>query len=231
MSADAFKRAAAEAALAFVQDGMSLGLGTGSTAAHFVKALGARVRDGLSVRAVPTSVATEKLARAEGIPLVTLAEAPALDLGVDGADEVDPNLNLIKGAGGALLREKIVASACARFIVIADDTKRVAALGQFPLPVEVTAFAIPFAAPRIADAMRRAGCAGAEVTVRGGAQAPYVTDGGNAILDAHCQTIPDAPALAAALRAIPGVVEHGLFLDMTACALIAGPDGVSRIER
>ncbi len=229
---DEAKRAAAIAALDHVEDGMRLGLGTGSTAAHFVRALGERVAAGLKVSGVATSIATETLARAVGVPTIALEDAPALDLCVDGADEIDPALNLIKGAGGALLREKIVASASARFIVIADDSKTVAALGAFRLPIEVTPFAVAFATPRIAAALRATGCDGDVVRLRCTAQgAPYMTDGANHILDAEARRIPDPAALARALKDIPGVVEHGLFLGMADLALVAGAGGVRALRR
>ncbi|RVU21072.1 ribose-5-phosphate isomerase RpiA [Methylobacterium oryzihabitans] len=225
MSADP-KRQAAARAVALVQDGMRLGLGTGSTAAHFVDLLGERVRAGLSVVGVPTSEATRAAAEAAGIPLTTLEETPELDLTVDGADEIDGRLRLIKGGGGALLREKIVAAASARMVVIADAGKRVETLGRFPLPVEVVPFGLGATRRAVADAVTAAGCAG-ELTLRTRPDgAPFVTDGGHLILDAHLGRIPDPERLAAGLAAVPGVVEHGLFLSLATGAVVAGGDGL-----
>jgi ribose 5-phosphate isomerase A len=226
MDAEAQKRAAAARALDFVSAGMRLGLGTGSTAKHFVDLLGERVRGGLDVIAVPTSEATRAQAESLGIRLTTLDETSALDVTVDGADEIGPDLMLIKGGGGALLREKIVASASAKMIVIADASKCVATLGRFPLPVEIAPFG--------ASATRRA------VEQACGAPAPmrktkdghvFVTDGGHWLLDAKLERIADPAALATRLSAIPGVMEHGLFIGLAWAAIVAGPDGVRLIER
>jgi ribose 5-phosphate isomerase A len=223
MSEEAKQRAAA-AALAQVADGMRLGLGTGSTAAHFVRLLGERVAGGLRVRAVPTSEATAALARRAGIPLATLDELPALDLCVDGADEVDRQMNLIKGGGGALLREKIVASCAARFVVIVDVAKRVSRLGAFPLPVEV----VPMAATPLA---RRIGALGCRVALRRGADgAPFATDEGNRILDCRFGAIADPAALGGTLDAMPGVVEHGLFVGMADAVIVGTEEGVETME-
>jgi ribose 5-phosphate isomerase A len=229
VSADLAKINAAAAALDYVKDGMKLGLGTGSTAAHFVRLLGERVRQGLRVSGVPTSEATRALAEGAGVPLLDIEKVTQLDLAIDGADEIDPKLNLIKGGGGALLREKIVAAASAHFIVIADDSKDVDVLGAFPLPIEVTPFGFSLAAQRIYDALRVTGCAGTTVALREGGRPgkPLITDGGNYILDAQAQRIPDAAALADALKRIPGVVEHGLFLGMARTAIIGKARGVS----
>ena len=226
---DDFKKQAAEAALAHVRGGMKLGLGTGSTAAHFVDALATRVRAGLDVVAVPTSQQTARQARQGGIELSTLDETPRLDLTVDGADEIGPGLVLIKGAGGALLREKIVAHASDRMLVIADDTKVVDVLGAFALPIEVVSFGL--AATRIAveTAAGRLGLAG-ELTLREHAGQTYKTDGGNFIFDASFGPISDPQALAAVLAAIPGVVEHGLFIGLASSALVAGAGGVREIK-
>ena len=226
---DDLKRRAAEAALGHVEDGMRLGLGTGSTAAHFVSLLGRRVAGGLRVVGVATSEATAKLAHDARVPLVTLDETPELDLDVDGADEIGPGLALIKGGGGALLREKIVAGASKRMIVIADAGKRVQLLGAHPLPIEVVAFGMT-ATERAIE--RAAGGLGLSVAVkrRQKAGAPYVTESGNRILDASFGRIPDPEALAEKLANIPGVVEHGLFLGFADLALIASPEGVSEIE-
>jgi ribose 5-phosphate isomerase A len=231
MNPDDYKREAAAGALAFVEPGMRLGLGTGSTARPFVELLGERVRGGLRVTAVPTSEATREQAAACGIPLTTLDETPELDLTVDGADEIAPDLSLIKGAGGALLREKIVATASARMLVIADHTKWVALLGRCPLPIEVIPFGL--AATRLAvEAAAAAADAPGPAQVRRGKDGhPFVTDGGHFILDAALQRIPRPDDLAARLAAIPGVVEHGLFIGLARTAVIAGPEGVDVIER
>jgi ribose 5-phosphate isomerase A len=230
MSANEWKRAAAERALTFVEPGMRLGLGTGSTAAQFVELLGAQVREGLQVVAVPTSEATRVQAAALGIPLSTLDETPFLDLTVDGTDEFDSELRLIKGGGGALLREKIVATASDQMIVIADHTKKVKQLGAFPLPVEVVRFGL-LATRNMVDAMSaEAGCEG-EIKVRlDGNGAPFVTDGGNLILDCAFGRIEDPESLDAALKLVPGVVESGLFLGIADAAVVAGPDGVVVLE-
>ena len=225
MDARQLKIRAAEAALAYVEDGMRLGIGTGSTAEEFVRLLAERVAGGLSVRGVPTSERTARLCLELGVPLYSLDEEPELDLTIDGADEVDRELRLIKGGGGALLREKIVAAASSRMVVIADESKLVDVLGAFPLPIEVNPFGM--AATRIAveKAAARLGLAGS-IDVRPGDAGPFTTDGGHFILDASFGRIPDAEALSEALHLIPGVVEHGLFLSMTSAAVIAGTDGV-----
>jgi ribose 5-phosphate isomerase A len=227
---EAQKRQAAAHALEFVRGGMRLGLGTGTTAAHFVDLLGEQVRDGLAVVAVPTSDATAAQAERAGIPLTTLDATPELDLTVDGADEIAPDLTLIKGGGGALLREKIVAAASARLVVIADVSKWVPVLGRFPLPIEV----VPFGLKATSLAIEKAASAlGLEVqpllrTRNGHA---FVTDGGHFILDAAFGRIPDPAALAGRLAAIPGVVEHGLFIGLAQAAILADTDGVRMIER
>jgi len=231
MSADTWKQQAAERAIALVENGMTLGLGTGSTAVKFVDLLGARVKQGLSVRCVPTSEATRAQAGNLGIPLMTLDEQPFLDLTVDGADELDDELRLIKGGGGALLREKIVATASGRMVVIADHTKRVARLGTFPLPVEVVQFGLGATRGMIEVLASDAGCEG-ELTLRTGAGGqPFLTDSGNFILDCAFGRIDDPEALDEALRLIPGVVENGLFLGITDVAFIGGPGGVATLER
>lgn len=224
------KRAAAEAALAHVAAGMTVGLGTGSTAALFLEALAERVRDGLNVVGVPTSEATRAQAAALGIALTTLDDACQLDLTVDGADELDDRLQLIKGGGGALLREKIVAAASARMIVIADASKRVPVLGRYPLPVEVTPFGHRATQRLVVRLAGQAGCAG-EVRLRLAADGrPFVSDEGNFILDCAFGRIERPPQLATALAEIPGVVEHGLFLGLATMAIIGGPEGVQVIE-
>jgi len=231
MTMDELKRKAAGCALEHVRDGMKLGLGTGSTAKHFVELLGERVRGGLSVVGVPTSEVTRADAQRCGIPLTTLDEIDRLDLTVDGADEIDPALNLIKGGGGALLREKIVAAASDRMIVIADESKWVDRLGRFPLPVEVIPFGMSATRRALAEACAEAGAAG-PIKLRAGKDGhAFVTDGGHWIVDVHLGQIPDAPRLAGLLSAIPGVVEHGLFIGMASVAMLAGPNGIRTIER
>lgn len=226
---DAWKRLAAERAVEDVQPGMRLGIGTGSTAEHFVRALGARVRQGLDIVGVPTSERTRGLAIAEGIVLSTLEDIPELDVTVDGADEIDQEMVLIKGGGGALLREKIVAAASQEMIVIADAGKCVEVLGAFPLPIEVVPFGLGATCKAIKSCLTNLGLAG-PVALRGGEQQPFVTDGGHFILDARLDTIPDARHLAEKLVAIPGVVEHGLFVGLATKAYIAGADGVRTME-
>jgi ribose 5-phosphate isomerase A len=226
---DSLKRSAAEAALAFVENGMRLGLGSGSTAAHFVRLLGERVAAGLNVVGVPTSRGTEELARQAGIPLASLDGILELDLDVDGADEIGPSLSLIKGGGGALLREKIVAHASKRMIVIADSSKRVGTLGAHPLPVEVVAFGLGATTRAIESAAAVLGLGG-EVSLRQSGGKPFVTDGGNHVLDASFGRIPDPEALADRLAGIPGVVEHGLFLGLADLALVASPEGIAELR-
>jgi len=228
---DGLKRQAAAQALQQVRDGMKLGLGTGSTAKHFVELLGERVRAGLSVVGVPTSETTRADAMRCGIPLTTLEEIDRLDLTVDGADEIDHSLNLIKGGGGALLREKIVAAASDRMIVIADDTKWVEMLGRFPLPIEVVPFGLAATRRAIGKAFAESGVSG-QMMVRNGRDGHvFVTDGGHWIVDAHLGRITDAPRLAALLAAIPGVVDHGLFIGLAGTAMLAGPSGIRVVER
>lgn len=222
---DVFKGQAAERAMTFVRPGMRLGLGTGSTARHFVDLLGLSVRDGLDVVGVPTSEATYRQARALGVPLATLDEIPELDLTVDGADEIDVSLRLIKGGGGALLREKIVAAASRRMLVIADASKLVPQLGAFPLPVEVVPFGLAATRRRVERACAGLGLTGA-IALRQRGDENFVTDGGHYILDCAFGVIPDPEALAGALAFIPGVVDHGLFLGMASAAIVAGPQGV-----
>lgn len=229
MTADSYKRAAAARAIDFVRSGMRLGLGTGSTAKHLVDLLGERVRGGLDIVAVPTSEATHQQAVSCGIPLTTLDETPALDLTIDGADEISPDLTLIKGGGGALLREKIVASASARMIVIADESKCVDVLGRFPLPVEIAPFGA--GATRLAvQAVLRA--QPGMLTLRKSEDGhAFVTDGGHFIVDAALGRIEDPREVARALIAVPGVMEHGLFVGLASTAVIGGPDGVRIVER
>ncbi|BBU60257.1 ribose-5-phosphate isomerase A [Methylosinus sp. C49] len=230
-SADELKRQAAAMALEAVTPGMRLGLGTGSTAAHFVDLLGAKVKAGLDVLCVPTSERTRAQAAALGVPLATLEEAPELDLTVDGADELDAKMRLIKGGGGALLREKIVAAASKRFIVIADESKKVETLGAFPLPVEIDPFgakATRLHVERVARDLGLAGTVGPRLTPDGHV---FVTDGGHLILDCAFRAISDPDALADRLSAIPGVVEHGLFIGLATAAVVAGRDGVATLGR
>jgi len=225
------KRAAAARAVEFVRPGMRVGLGTGSTARCFVELLAERVRAGLDVLAVPTSEATRLDAERLGIPLSTLEDTPQLDITVDGADEIDPDLNLIKGGGGALLREKIVASASARLIVIADQRKWVRVLGRFPLPIEVVPFGLAVIRAAVEAACAAAGSPGPALLRRNKDGHAFVTDGGHWILDAALGRISDPRELAARLRAITGVVEHGLFIGLARTALVAGETGVRVIER
>jgi ribose 5-phosphate isomerase A len=231
MDAEGFKHAAAVRALDFVEPGMRLGLGTGSTAAHFVDVLAERVRQGLDIVAVPTSEATRERAARGGIKLSTLDETPQLDLTVDGADEIAPDLTLIKGGGGALLREKIVAAASTRVVVIADESKWVSVLGRFPLPIEISPFGAAAVCRAIEAANAAAGCAGPLALRKGPDGRTFVTDGGHWVLDAKLQRIADPPRLAASLVQIPGVMEHGLFIDLAHAAILAGPSGVRVVER
>jgi ribose 5-phosphate isomerase A len=222
---DQEKQLAARAAVQLVEAGNIVGLGSGSTAAHAVRFLAERVRDGLKLVGVPTSLKTKQLAEQLGIRLTTLEQNPKIDIDIDGADEIDPQLNLIKGGGGAFLREKIIASVSRRFIVIGDSAKQVTCLGKFPLPVEV----IPFAQPLIKI---RIEALGAQVSLRQYAYGnPYVTDEGHHILDCTFGQIADPGDLAQKLRSIPGVVEHGLFIGMAEMALVARNGEVVRIAR
>ena len=231
MSADKYKIRAAERALRYVEPGMKLGLGTGSTAAKFVDLLGAKVKSGLDVLCVPTSEATAAQARALGIRLTTLDDCPELDLTIDGADELTGDVSLIKGGGGALLREKIVAAASDRFIVIADASKKVETLGKFPLPVEVVRFGVTATRQMIEELAAMVGCSG-EIRQRTGRDnQPFVTDGGNYIFDCAFGVIEDPDLLDTMLKTVPGVVENGLFLGMAERAIVAGPNGIEEIEQ
>lgn len=231
MSVDLWKQQAAQRALAYLANGMLVGLGTGSTAAKFVDLVGERVRQGLEVTCVPTSEATRMQAERLGIALTTLDDVPFLDLTVDGADELDGHLRLIKGGGGALLREKIVAMASERMIVIADASKRVDVLGRYPLPVEAVRFGLSATRSLIAAVASEAGCSG-EITLRLGKDGqPFVTDSGNVLFDCAFKHIDNPEALDAALKGVPGVVENGLFLGIADVAVIAGPDGVTTLDR
>lgn len=224
MTADDDKRAAAYAAIEDVADGMLVGLGTGSTAAYAIARLGERVRSGLAIRAVATSRRSADLAREVGVDVLDFADVAAVDLVIDGADEIDDRLYAIKGAGGAMLREKIVAASAARMIVIADGSKHVAAIGAAKLPVEVLPFAYGFVRHKLAGL-------GAEVVLRGDGGVPYRTDQDNLVLDCHFGAIEDPQALDAALSAIPGVLGHGLFLREVGSAIIAAHGQVTRIDR
>jgi len=225
MTQEEAKRIAAQHALEFVEDGMSLGLGSGTTSAIFIKELGDRVKGGLKVRGIATSSASQKLAESLSIPITNFDETPVLDLAVDGADEIGPGLALIKGGGGALLREKIVESAAKKFIVIADSSKLVKQLGKFPLPVEVIQMALP-------NVTRRLEALGLNPKLRHHPDGSvYLTDENNFILDCSCGVIANPAETAADIRAIVGVVEHGLFLNMASLALIAGDQGVTRVEK
>jgi ribose 5-phosphate isomerase A len=222
---DAKRRAGAKA-VEFVEDGMTVGLGTGSTAHWMVERLGERVREGLDVRCVPTSRRTEEQARSLGIPLVTFADVRRLDLAIDGADEIGPGLALIKGGGGALLREKLVARAARRFVVIADASKRVEVLGRFPLPVEVVPFAWEVTARRVSEAT------GTGPRLRRDERGEvYLTDNGNYILDCRCGEIRDPEGTERALKLLTGVVECGLFVRVADLAVVATDDGVEIIGR
>jgi ribose 5-phosphate isomerase A len=230
LSLETLKREAAARAVAMVEDGMRLGLGTGSTARHFVDLLAERVRDGLRVVGVPTSEATRQQAESLGIGLTTLDETPELDLTIDGADEVDPLLRLIKGGGAAHLREKIVATASRHMVVIADETKRVDVLGRFPLPIEIVVFGAGATRLAVTRAIEASGCEGA-LTIRQREGRPVLTDGGNLVLDAALGRIPDPDGLADRLDRITGVVEHGLFIGLASTAIFATRTGIDVITR
>lgn len=230
MDARQLKIEAARVALENVEAGMKLGIGTGSTAEEFVRLLAERIEAGLQIQAVPTSERTAGLCVELGVPLFSLDELPHLDLTIDGADEVDGELRIIKGGGGALLREKIVASASDELIVIADESKIVEVLGKFPLPIEVNMFGLSVTRLAIESAASALGLSG-PVELRKDRDIPFETDGGHYILDASFGRIPDAEALASALQAIPGVVEHGLFLNIASAAIIAGSSGIRTLKK
>jgi ribose 5-phosphate isomerase A len=224
MTQDEAKALVGKRAAEMVEDGMAVGLGTGTTSVMFIKALGERVKAGLKIRCVASSDASAELGRSLGMDVVSLAELPELDVYIDGADEVGPGLTLIKGGGGALLREKIVASSAKRFIVVADSTKIVEHLGKFPLPVEVIKMALPLVQARL-EALELA------PTLRKHKDGSvYLTDEGNYILDCACGAIEDPEVTAAEIRSIVGVVEHGLFLGMASEALVAGEGGVREMK-
>jgi ribose 5-phosphate isomerase A len=228
---NALKRAVAAKALDYVQDGMKLGLGSGSTAEMFVEMLAPRVRGGEKLLCVPTSEKTAALARKLGFTLASLDDLAPLDLTVDGADEADRNLDLIKGGGGMLLREKIVAAASRRMVVIADESKMVPRLGKFPLPVEVVEFGHKSSVARLNAALAAAGYANVPMTLRQKDGGAFRTDGGNVIYDCAFGVIQNAPKLAAAISAVPGVVEHGLFIGLATTLLIAADGEIEVITR
>jgi ribose 5-phosphate isomerase A len=223
MTQDEAKALVGKRAAELVRDGMAVGLGTGTTSTMFIRALGERVRAGLRIRCVASSDASHNLGLSLGMDVVTLAELPQLDLYIDGADELGPGLALIKGGGGALLREKIVASAADRFVVVVDSSKVVPVLGRFPLPVEVVKMALPLVERRLSDL-------GLRPTLRRHPDGSlYLTDEDNYILDCACGMITEPEETAAEIRGIVGVVEHGLFLGMASLALVAGEDGVTEL--
>lgn len=222
MTQDEAKLLVAQRAVEYVQDGMRVGLGTGSTATMFIRELGRRVQQGLKIRCVASSEASHKLGLELGMDVTTLAELPELDVYIDGADEVGPELALIKGGGGALLREKIVASAARRFIVVVDETKVVEKLGRFPLPVEMIKMALPLVEPKLEELGLHPKLRQAKT-----GSGPYLTDEQNYILDCACGVIEDPEETAAEIRNIVGVVEHGLFLGMASVVLVAGASGVT----
>jgi ribose 5-phosphate isomerase A len=223
--ADQEKEAAARASLRFIKSGQVVGLGTGSTAASFIRLLAEQVKNGLLIRGIPTSVRSQELAESLGIPLTTLDECQEIDVTVDGADEVDAELRLIKGGGGALLREKVIASATKHLVIVADATKQVPRLGKFPLPVEVIRFAQALVAKKIA-------ALGADVRLRLQANGTaYVTDESNYIFDCRFGEIADADNLARQLSDMPGIVEHGLFIGMASTVLLAKGDEIVELHR
>jgi ribose 5-phosphate isomerase A len=218
------KEAAARQSLRYIHSGQVVGLGTGSTASYFIRLLGEMMQSGLRIRGIPTSRKTAELATSIGIPLITFEDSAVVDVAIDGADEIGPSLELIKGRGGALLREKVVAFAARQFIVIADSTKPVSKLGKTPVPVEVIPFAEPLLAWKITEL-------GATVTLRKDASGePFVTDEGHRILDCHFKELADPASVAQELENMPGVVEHGIFLDMADIALIGKGSEVIELQ-
>jgi len=224
MTQDEAKALVGKRAAELVEDGMAVGLGTGTTSIMFIKALGERVKQGLKIRCVASSDASEALGRSLGMEVVSLAELPELDIYIDGADEVGPELALIKGGGGALLREKIVASSAKKFVVVVDSTKVVDVLGKFPLPVEVVKMALPLVIAQLTEL----GLNPKQRFHKDGSV--YLTDENNFIVDCACGQIPEPELTAAEIRGIVGVVEHGLFLSMASLALVAGEDGVKELK-
>jgi len=226
------KENAAMAALEFVEDGMTLGLGSGSTAEIFIERLGEKIAGGMKIAGVPTSQRTAQCAIEAGVPLVDANKVEAIRLTIDGADEVDAQSNLIKGGGACLLREKIIANASERMIVIVDPSKMVEHLGAFPLPVEVDPFGMALTAEQIYEALKSTGCSEAQTVLRQmkDGSGPLVTDGGNYILDSRCEKIPNVADTALALARIPGVMEHGLFVDLADVIIIGEEDHVKIME-
>lgn len=232
MANDIEKQNAAAAAMDFVEDGMTIGLGTGSTAKYFVELIADEIADGLMVRCIETSEQTRRLAASLGIPLIPFEQVDQIHLTVDGADEAGRDGHLIKGGGAALLREKIIANASDHMVVIADPTKLVDRLGAFPLPVEVTPFGYTITAKKVYDALLASGVVRPQIDLRKvpGGHDLLVTDGGNHILDCHCGQILDAPQLAARLSAVPGVVEHGLFIGLARTIIVGTRTGADIYE-
>jgi ribose 5-phosphate isomerase A len=225
---DEAKRAAAAKAIeSFLQDGMTIGLGSGTTSRFFVRILGERVKDGLRVVGVPSSKSTGELAQEVGIPLADLNDVEQLDLTIDGADEIDAKGRMIKGGGANLLWEKIVASASRKMVAIVDESKKVQRLGRFPLPVEVIPFAWRSTERHLQNLFKKAGYADLRIDVRGGTEKPLITDSGHYLLDCHLQAIPDPESLALNLNQIPGVVEHGLFIGIATDAAVGKADGTA----
>jgi ribose 5-phosphate isomerase A len=225
MANDAEKQAAARTSLKYIREGQIVGLGSGSTATFAIRMLGERVRDGMKIRGIPSSIASQDLATELGIPLITFADAQQIDVTIDGADEFDPALNLIKGGGGAMLREKIVASASRQLVIVTDSSKQVPMLGRFPVPVEVITFAEPLVAKKISDL-------GAKVIQRQDQLGKtYVTDEGHHILDCHFEKIPDPATLSRKLSEMPGIVEHGLFVGMANIIVMAKAGAVEEFRR
>ncbi|MDF1685504.1 MAG: ribose-5-phosphate isomerase RpiA [Parvibaculaceae bacterium] len=231
MNAEEMKRQAGIKALDYIEDGMRLGLGTGSTAEQFVRALGEKVAQGMKVVGVPTSERTAALARELNIPLTTLDETPELDVTIDGADEFDADLRLVKGGGGALLREKIVATASKKMVVITDESKNVETLGAFPLPIEVIPFGSRVTALAIQKVAKAHGCEGELKRREDEFGEPFLTDSENFIYDGHYGKLPDADALATALNIIPGVVDNGLFIDIASVVIVGTPEGPYLVEK
>ena len=227
---DSQKKAAARAALEYVKPQMKVGLGTGSTARYFIDFLGAKVKEGLSVQCVPTSVETRKQAESLGIPLTTLEAHPFIDLAVDGADEFDAEFNVMKGGGGALLREKIVASSARHVVIIADQSKKVKQLGAFPLPIEVIPFGVKATAWKIERALHLFNLK-AKMNIRLRDGKPFRSDGGNVIIDCAIGQIPDPGRLASVLSTIPGIVDHGLFIGICGIILMGTPEGVTTFRK
>jgi ribose 5-phosphate isomerase A len=230
MSLEAYKKAAAEAAVVHIQSGMKVGLGTGSTANYFIEALARRAKEGLDVVCLPTSVATRTLAEKLGLKISNLEESAYVDVTVDGTDEFDPEFRLIKGGGGAMHREKIVASSSRFMVVIADHTKRVQTLGKFPLPVEVSRYGVKATAWKLERAFNALNLKG-QMTLRVRDGKPFVTESGNAIIDCSLGAIPEPSKLDGLLNSIPGVIETGLFIGICGVVYVAGPNGVEELKR